>query len=107
MLKFLNGDQNDKFSPNENYARELLELFTIGKGPQVGPGDYSNYTEQDVMEMARILTGWRTSGYWSTNPNDLPSSWFESGAHDTGNKTLSHRLIMQLSLMGDKMSMRS
>ncbi|MEL6140755.1 MAG: DUF1800 family protein, partial [Bacteroidota bacterium] len=91
MLKFLNGDQNDKFSPNENYARELLELFTIGKGAQVGPGDYTNYTEQDVMEMARVLTGWRTSGYWSTNPNDLPNSWFEPGVHDTGNKTLSHR----------------
>ena len=48
MLRYLNGDENTAKAPNENYARELLELFTIGKGPQIGPGDYTHYTEQDV-----------------------------------------------------------
>lgn len=41
MLLFLNGSSNTVNSPNENYARELLELFSIGKGPQIATGDYS------------------------------------------------------------------
>ncbi|HNP17656.1 MAG TPA: DUF1800 family protein [Fulvivirga sp.] len=63
MLKFLDGSQNVKGSPNENYAREMLELFTIGRGlegtlPETGTdGDYFNYTEQDVRAAANVLTG--------------------------------------------------
>ena len=49
MLQFLNNQQNHKNHPNENFARELMELFTIGRG---------NYTEQDVKESARAFTGW-------------------------------------------------
>jgi uncharacterized protein (DUF1800 family) len=49
MLLFLNNQQNHKGHPNENFARELMELFTIGRG---------NYTEQDVKESARAFTGW-------------------------------------------------
>ncbi len=49
MLQFLNNQQNRKNHPNENFARELMELFTIGRG---------NYTEQDVKESARAFTGW-------------------------------------------------
>jgi uncharacterized protein (DUF1800 family) len=49
MLQFLNNQQNHKGHPNENFARELMELFTIGRG---------NYTEQDVKESARAFTGW-------------------------------------------------
>ena len=55
MLRFLDNHSNTNTNPNENYARELLELYTIGKGPQIGPGDYSNYTEDDVASAARIL----------------------------------------------------
>ncbi|MFZ1524924.1 MAG: DUF1800 family protein, partial [Saprospiraceae bacterium] len=44
MLEYLNGNLNTKTAPNENYARELLELFTVGKGPIAGPGDYTTYT---------------------------------------------------------------
>jgi uncharacterized protein (DUF1800 family) len=51
MLRWLNGDKNTVRSPNENYARELMELFTLG----VNRG----YTEQDIREQARALTGWR------------------------------------------------
>jgi len=50
MLRFLNGHENSVESPNENYARELLELFSIGIGEDLGSGDYTNYTEQDVQE---------------------------------------------------------
>ena len=51
MLLFLNNQQNQKSAPNENFARELFELFTLGEG---------NYTENDVKEAARAFTGWKT-----------------------------------------------
>ena len=90
MLGFLNGNQNFAASPNENYARELLELYTVGKGPQIAPGDYTNYTEQDVRAFARALTGWRTRYIWTTNPNLRGESYFDAGRHDTGDKELSY-----------------
>ncbi|MDC1068551.1 DUF1800 domain-containing protein [Candidatus Kapabacteria bacterium] len=58
MMLFLNGNENITGRPNENYARELFELFSIGKGPQISEGNYTNYTEQDIQEAAKILTGW-------------------------------------------------
>ncbi len=88
MLGFLDGRLNTKNAPNENYSRELLELFTIGKGPTVGPGDYTNYTEQDVAELARALTGWR---FLATNDLDPNDSFFVPNRHDTGEKQLSAR----------------
>ncbi len=51
MLVYLNGYQNTKAAPDENYARELQELFTVGKGPD------SHYTEDDIKAAARVLTG--------------------------------------------------
>lgn len=72
MLRYLNGNVNTKGSPNENYARELQELFTIGKGPEISQGDYTTYTEQDVKAAARVLTGWRDdrlTGRTSFNAN--------------------------------------
>jgi hypothetical protein len=53
MLDYLNNSQNRKAHPNENYARELMELFTLGIG---------NYTEDDVKEAARAFTGWAHDG---------------------------------------------
>lgn len=91
MLRFLNGNQNTNTAPNENYARELLELFTIGKGPLAGPGDYTNYTETDVKEIARALTGWRDTGYRSTDANVKLGATFRATSHDIRNKTLSAR----------------
>jgi hypothetical protein len=88
MLVYLNGNQNTKFAPNENYARELLELFTVGKGELAGPGDYTTFTEDDVREVARVLTGWRVR-YLDTG--DMPFPMFNTNQHDTGNKQLSHR----------------
>lgn len=88
MLLFLNGATNNVFSPNENYARELLELYTIGKGPQIGPGDYTNYTEQDVAEGAKILTGYYVDGLRSDTLTDV-TSIYNNLLHDTSTKTLS------------------
>ena len=82
MLKYLNGDQNVAGSPNENFARELFELFTIGKGPLIGEGNYTNYTEQDIQEAARVLTGWKIN-------TTTQESWFNASKHDTGSKTFS------------------
>jgi uncharacterized protein (DUF1800 family) len=91
MLRYLNGNQNTKNAPNDNYARELLELFTIGKGPQVGPGDYTNYTEQDVMEIAKVLTGWIDTGYFSFVPGIQVGRAFVPNRHDNTTKQLSYR----------------
>ncbi|MEL7427198.1 MAG: DUF1800 domain-containing protein [Bacteroidota bacterium] len=91
MLRFLNGNQNEAGSPNENYARELLELYTVGKGPAAGPGDYTTFTEQDVQEMARILTGWADSGYKTDDPEVELGSYFNPDLHDIYAKQLSDR----------------
>lgn len=58
MLRSLDGYLNEVGRPNENFAREFLELYTIGKGPQVGPSDYTHYTENDVIEAAKIFSGY-------------------------------------------------
>lgn len=89
MLFFLNGGTNTFYSPNENYARELLELFSIGKGDQIGDGDYSNYTELDVASGAKILTGYIVDG-WRSDTLPSPQAVFQSLLHDGTSKTLSY-----------------
>lgn len=74
MLMFLNGAENEKSDPNENYARELLELFTLGEG--------NGYTENDIVEAARALTGWRASFFLCEVP------YFDATLHDDGMKTI-------------------
>lgn len=90
MLYYLNGRDNTLDNPNENYARELLELFTIGKGDIAGPGDYTHYTEDDVIEIAKIFTGWQDFGRFSTEVDAVYSDFFPE-RHDSGSKQLSHR----------------
>lgn len=89
MLLFLNGATNNVFSPNENYAREFLELFTIGKGTQIGPGDYTNYTEDDVAAAAKVFTGYYVDGLRSSTATDV-TAVYNSFLHDATNKTLSY-----------------
>lgn len=60
MLILLDGTLNVKGSPNENFAREFFELFTIGKGPLIDEGDYTNYTEADIQAAAKVLSGFGT-----------------------------------------------
>ncbi|PWG06184.1 DUF1800 family protein [Polaribacter aquimarinus] len=88
MLIYLSGNENNNSSPNENYSRELLELFTIGKGVAVGNGDYTNYTEEDVVQIAKVLTGWRAR--WIRHADPL-NAYFTNSRHTKGNKKLSHR----------------
>jgi uncharacterized protein (DUF1800 family) len=76
MLIYLNGYVNTKTAPDENYARELMELFTLGKSAD------SQYTEDDVKAAARILTGWRI------NFSNM-TSFFADTVHDQANKSFS------------------
>src|SRR6266850_8127512 len=69
MLVYLDNGENVKKHPNENFGRELLELFTMGVG---------TYTERDVREAARAFTGWT---------NDVLAFKFDAGQHDFGDKT--------------------
>lgn len=80
MLRFLNGNQNVVGAPNENFARELQELFTIGRN--------GGYTESDVREAAKVLTGWTDTGYRSTTTAAIGSA-FRANRHDTTDKTFS------------------
>lgn len=76
MLRYLNGYLNTAAAPDENYARELQELFTVGKGPN------SQYTETDVKEAAKVLTGWQVN-------TTTYQTFFTSSRHSTANKTFS------------------
>ena len=74
MIFYLNNQENKKNHPNENFAREVMELFTLGEG---------HYTEQDIKESARAFTGWtvNTKGQYEFNEN----------AHDFGEKTFMNK----------------
>lgn len=72
MLRWLDGASNVKSSPNENLSREFMELFALGHG--------NGYTETDVREGARALTGWR--------PTRTGGAVLKTSAHDTGTKTV-------------------
>jgi uncharacterized protein (DUF1800 family) len=88
MLRYLNGDTSIVGHANENYGRELQELFTIGKGPEIAQGNYTNYTEQDVQAAARVLTGYTDIGYRVT-ANATIDSTFTASRHDATNKQFS------------------
>jgi uncharacterized protein (DUF1800 family) len=79
MLRYLNGYLNAKQAPDENYARELQELFTIGKE------NTPNYTEDDVKAAAKVLTGWRIKD----KDGEDESVYFDPTQHDTTAKTFS------------------
>ncbi|MFD2570617.1 DUF1800 family protein [Spirosoma soli] len=80
MLRFLNGNQNVVGTANENYARELQELFTVGRN--------GGYTEDDVRAAAKVLTGWTDTGYRDVT-NATIGSTFRANRHDTADKTFS------------------
>lgn len=76
MLRYLNGYLNTNTAPDENYSRELQELFTLGKE------NNPNYTEPDVLAAAKVLTGWRID-------TKLDKVYFDKNRHDKTNKTFS------------------
>jgi hypothetical protein len=78
MLQWLNGNENFKWAPNENYAREMMELFSLG-------ADRGAYTEDDIRDAARALTGWRND--W-TGELGAHNFRFEPRWHDTTSKTV-------------------
>jgi uncharacterized protein (DUF1800 family) len=89
MLTYLSNHYNRKGALNENYAREFLELFTILKGPAIGVGNYTNYTEADITQAARVLTSFIAWGTSSDPETGICSGRAYFAEHDTGNKTFS------------------
>ncbi len=82
MLIWLSGIYNNKWDPNENYGRELMELFTLGvSDPETG----YPYSEDDVREQARALTGWRATWKESVGYTNFR---FDPEHHDAGTKTI-------------------
>ena len=84
MLEYLNLQASQKDTPDENYAREVQELFTVGKRP------FADFTEEDVREAARLLVGW----YFDWDQTMYTEGWepvvgFNEYNHDTGNKQFS------------------
>lgn len=113
MLRLLDGNLNVNGSVNENYGRELFELYTIGRGlegtlpPATIPGDYFNFKEQDVRAAAQVLSGWELDTTFSTvddtvdlfltGTQKLPrgkvrGSVTNASAHDNSSKQFSERL---------------
>jgi hypothetical protein len=78
MLQWLNGNENRKGAPNENYAREMMELFSLG-------ADRGAYSEDDIREQARALTGWRND--WSGEQGAY-NFRFDPKRHDANNKAV-------------------
>jgi uncharacterized protein (DUF1800 family) len=78
MINRLNNQQNSRTSPNQNYAREVMELHTLGVT--------GGYTQQDIVEVARCFTGWR---YITTTGSPSRGLFqFNQNVHDTGTKTV-------------------
>jgi uncharacterized protein (DUF1800 family) len=83
MLVWLDGKSNTKAKPQENFGREVMELFTVGVG---------HYTEADVYAAARVFTGWnlrRSEGYRRDDMNAYQEFVYNDDEHDTGVKTFS------------------
>jgi uncharacterized protein (DUF1800 family) len=107
MLRFLDGHLNVKGRPNENYARELLELYSIGRGLEgdsdksgLGDGDYLHFTEQDVQAGARVLSGFDLDPDFALiDPETgLPTGTLKGGGrqHDDDPKEFSFRFGNQV-----------
>lgn len=118
VLIHLDGHLNIKGVPQENFAREFLELFTVGKGPQLGPEDYTNFTEQDVKALTKVLTGWGTDATFQTidSVTNLPTGKVKgngsvSSQHDVTDKQFSaafnNHVIQTSSVIGGNASVQA
>ena len=79
MMIYLNNQENTNTAPDENFAREVMELFTLGKDPA------SQYTQSDVVQAAKLLTGWRIQNLNAATT----STAFTASYHETSNKQFS------------------
>jgi len=93
MLSYVDNDQNFAQNPNENFAREFFELFTIGRGAPAGPGDYTTFTEDDVVQAARVFSGFNHAPrHQNIDPDtNIPSGKAYAQSHDFDPKTFSPR----------------
>jgi uncharacterized protein (DUF1800 family) len=96
MLVHLDGNLNIKGVPQENFAREFLELYTVGKGDEVSLGNYTNFTEQDVQALTKALTGWGIDTSYQTIDavTNIPTGKVKGNAttssqHDVSSKQFS------------------
>ncbi len=94
MLYYLDNRSNLGSNPNENYAREFLELFTILRGQQIGVDNYTNYTEGDIVEAAKVFSGFYGDLSITYKNNLDPETGLTQGVarhseHDTSNKQFS------------------
>lgn len=96
ILIHLDGNLNVKSAPQENFAREFLELFTVGKGEEIAAGNYTTFTEDDVRAITKVLTGWSTDLTFQTiDPiTGIPTGKVKGNGsiathHDASNKQLS------------------
>jgi len=98
MLDYLDNTQNNKNNPNENYAREYLELFTVLKGEQIGEGNYTNYTEIDIQQAAKVFSGFKKRADRSDIDTDtnIPMGYVNINQHDTNDKTFSSAFNNQI-----------
>nr|WP_208493191.1 DUF1800 family protein [Spirosoma utsteinense] len=85
MLCYLNGNENEKGRPNENYARELQEIYTVGVTDTDGT---ENYSEDDVKAAARVLTGWAYTNYETAGTTSIDPA-FDISKHDATDKAFS------------------
>ena len=103
VLVYLNGNANVVGAPNENFGRELFELFTIGKGPLIAAGNYTNYTESDIREAAKVLTGWTINattltGVYNTSRHDKTTKTFSAAF---SNQTIANKEVDEYKLLID------
>lgn len=93
MLSYVDNDQNFAQNPNENFAREFFELFTIGRGAPAGPGDYTTFTEEDVVQAARVFSGFNhAQRHQNIDPDtNIPAGKAYPQSHDFDPKTFSAR----------------
>ena len=98
MLVNLDGALNNASDPNENFAREMFELYTIGKGPEIEDGNYTNFTEADIRAAARVLSGYKYDDSFTNIDSDsgIPIGMLYTeytphvaNRHDAGVKTFS------------------
>lgn len=89
MMRYLDNHLNSGNSPNENYAREFFELFTILKGKQISETNLTNYTEEDIIQAAGVLSGFRANFSTIDEDTGLLTSSPSFRRHKAGDKTFS------------------
>lgn len=86
MMRYLNNDESTAFAPNENYAREVMELHSLGVD--------GGYTQDDIANLAKILTGWGLYYEWDKEAGKLRGTFrFNPDNHNTDNKTFLGQVI--------------